>query len=98
MAKPKNTRSPDNNREHQRPTAIYALNLNAVTLCDRGTSARFLLTFDLSVPHRPAMYCSVLMSRSKEGAEHPCSRDELAQQLFKADDLPRPGCLALTDA
>ena len=30
-------------------------------------------------------------SRSKVGAEHPCSRDELAQQLFKTDGLPRPG-------
>ena len=30
-------------------------------------------------------------SWSKVGAEHPCSRDELAQQLFKTDDLPRPG-------
>ena len=30
-------------------------------------------------------------SRSKMGEEHPCSRDELAQQLFKTDDLPRPG-------
>ena len=34
------------------------------------------------------MYCQ---SRSKVEAEHPCSRDELAQQLFKNDDLPRPG-------
>ena len=24
------------------------------------------------------------------GAEHPCSRVELAQQLFKTDDIPRP--------
>ena len=30
-------------------------------------------------------------SRFKVEEEHPCSRDELAQQLFKTDDLPRPG-------
>ena len=30
-------------------------------------------------------------SRSEVGAEHPCSRDELAQQLLKTEDLLRPG-------
>ena len=30
-------------------------------------------------------------SRSEVGAEHPCSRNELAQQLFKTEDLLRPG-------
>ena len=30
-------------------------------------------------------------SRSEVGAEHTCSRNELAQQLFKTEDLLRPG-------
>ena len=30
-------------------------------------------------------------SLSDVGAEHPCDRDEFAQQLLKIDDLLRPG-------
>ena len=30
-------------------------------------------------------------SRSKVGADHPCYRDEVAQQLFKIEIIMRPG-------
>ena len=43
------------------------------------------------VPAYPVGQQCTDQSRSKVGAEHPCSREELAQQLFKTDDPPRQG-------
>ena len=52
-------------------------------------------TASLLTRQGPAVYpegqWSTDQSRSEVAAEHPCSRDELAQQLFKTENLLRPG-------